>query len=430
MNHKPWLTLTALIALAIGVVLAIWLIPLWRTTDRIHDVASENFDRREAAWNWWRSEPGSLPLPELNQMLADASPDALFHGARELQKLHSWGWGKQTNAMMGRYITLLMWRSHIMDLDDVILLVDQAPADAPHDAMLEIGDALFTHPDALVARRGFNALIGWCGFRPVLAPMLSHLPEHRSDWGLHYLHLLNHGQQPLRVETMSNRPTTDPVILQAMEQWQNNFNNEELLLLLWVRTAATMGDALQRRTTAQRWLDDLGSDINPEEGTTPPPGPQRRLAGALLAAHERLDTQLLEQAMIIEQDAVTRTVLRLAIDATGPTWNNENPAEFARRALPVPEGTSLYPLFCRMLAGDIALLEPLLDAAAAGSWPARFQSVALISWLMPGWIDAEPNIAAGIAEADNFFELLLARWRLEHRWVVNSRISADDVSHD
>lgn len=430
MNHKPWLALTALIALAIGVVLAMWLMPLWRTTDRIQDVASENFDRREAAWNWWRSEPGPLPLPELNLMLANAAPEALFHGARELQKLHSWGWGKQTDAMMGRYMALLMWRSHIMDLDDVILLVDQAPATAPQDAMLELGDALFKHPDTLVARRGFNALVSWCGFRPVLAPMLSHLPEHRRDWGLHYRHLLNYGQQPLRVEQMTTQPTTDPVILQAMQRWRNNLNNEELLLLVWVRAAATMGDALQRRTTAHRWLDDRRSDINSEEGIAPPPGPQRRLAGALLAAHERLDTKLLEQAMVIEQDAITRTVLRLAIDATGPAWNNENPAEFARRALPLPEGTSLYPLFCRMLAGDIALLEPLLEAGAAGSWPARLQSIALISWLMPEWIDSEPNIAAGTAEADIFFELLLARWRLEHRWVVNSRNSTDDVSHD
>ena len=139
---------------------------------------------------------------------------------------------------------------------------------------------------------------------------------------------------------------------------------------------------------------------------------------------------MIEQAMIIEDDAAARTVMRLAIDAIGPAWNSEHPTEFARRALPVPDGISLYPVYCRMLAGDLSLLEPLLELAAIGSWPARFQAIALISWLLPDWIDAELNMAAGTTQVDIFFERLLARWRLDHRWVVNLANSTDDVFHD
>ena len=154
------------------------------------------------------------------------------------------------------------------------------------------------------------------------------------------------------------------------------------------------------------------------------------MAGALLAAHEQLDPRPIEHAMVLEEDATTRTVMRLAIDSIGPAWNDGDPTEFARRALPVDDGHSLYPMYCRVLAGDLTLLEPLLQEAAEGEWPARFQTFTLVSWLLPDWIDADPGIASDASAMDIVFQRLLARWRLEHRWVVNSTNSADDVNHD
>ncbi|MCH2148368.1 MAG: hypothetical protein MK095_02930, partial [Phycisphaerales bacterium] len=282
MNQKPWLTLTSLLALTLGVVIATWLVPMWRTTDRIHDVASDDFDQRKAAWNWWRSEPAPLPMMELNRALSNASPEALLHGARELQDLNAWGWGKQTHTLMARYMTLLLWRSHIMDAHDVILLVDQAPSDAPADAMLEVGGVLFKHSDPAVANLGFNALVSWCGFRPVLSEMLTQLPPQRADWGLHFHHLLEHGQQPLRIRSMLNDPDA---LQQRLAEWNANLTDQDVLLLSSVRTATTSGDAHQRRSTAQRWLNDRDAQTRPMPADDPPPGSQRRLAGALLAAH-------------------------------------------------------------------------------------------------------------------------------------------------
>ena len=418
MTPRPWLTITSMLALLIGVVLGLLFIPTLRTQAHLGDIASSSFETRQQAWNWLKSSPEPLPVDQVNLVLVDAPPEALIHGARELQGLQSWGWDTQPNVMMAQYLKLLMWRSHIMDMDAAIILIDGAPADMPEDTMLEVGDVLFSHPDSTVARRGFDSMMGWCGLRPVLPAMLEHLPPQRLEWGLPYQAVFQHGDAPMRVH---------PGIIHATGGLDTR---EEHLLLRTVQTATNQGDASQRRRTAERWLKDVQAEYEIDSSVAPPPGTQRRIAGALLAAHEHLDPVPIEQAMVIEQDAVARTVMRLAIDAIGPAWNDDDPMEFARRALPTSDGASLYPIYLRMVGGDLTLLGPLLNEAAGGSAPARARAIALISWILPEWIEVPPDIGAETMKADIFYEHLLARWRLEHRWVVNSADSTDDVTHD
>ena len=428
MTPRPWLTVTSILALLIGIVLGLLLVPNLRTRAHVDDVASTSFDDRQRAWEWLKSSPGPFPLEQINLALRDAPPEALLHGAHELQRLQAWNWTTQSNDVMARYMTLLLWRSHIMDTEDVIVLIGQSPASMPEDTMLELGATLFNHPDATVARRGFHAMLSWCGQRPILARMLEQLPAHRLDWDQHYRYLLDLGPQPLRIE--STPADTDPGIAQARQEWDSTRTAADRLLLHAVRSATQRGTAAERRSTAEHWLQDQASNIEVHTDLTPAPGPGRRLAGALLAAHEQLDPRVIEEAMVIERDAAARTAMRLAIDAIGPPWNDDDPAEFARQALPEPSGISLYPMYCRTVAGDLTLLEPLLEAAADGKWSARFQTMALISWLLPDWIESDPDIGSASGNADIFFQRLLARWRLQHRWVVNSVNSADDVTHD
>jgi hypothetical protein len=418
MTPRPWLAITSIIALLVGIVLGLLLVPNLRTRAHLDDVASSSFDDRQRAWEWLKSSPGPFPLEQINLALRDAPPEALLHGARELQRVQSWDWSTQSNDVMARYMTLLLWRSHIMDTEDVIVLIGQSPADMPDDTMLELGATLFNHPDETVARRGFHALLSWSGHRPILARVLDQLPDHRLDWGLHYRSALESGRGPMLVA---------PSIVQAAEEAASA---DDHLLFHTVRSAAMHDDPIWRQATARRWLEDDAAETPMDAGAAPSPGPERRMAGALLAAHEDIDPRVIEHAMVVEQDATTRTVMRLAIDSIGPTWNDDDPTEFARRALPDSDGIPLYPMYCRMLAGDLTLLGPLLDAAADGPGPARARAIALIAWLMPDWIDTAPDIGAAAMKEDIFLQRLHARWRLEHRWVVNSAHTPDDVTHD
>lgn len=427
MTPRPWLAITSILALLAGIGLGLLLVPNLRTRTHIDDVASTSFDERRRAWDWLQSSPGPFPLEQVNLALLDAPPEAMLHGARELQRMQSWDWNSQSNDVMARYMSLLLWRSHIMDTEDVIILIGQSPIDMPDDTMLELGATLFNHPDATVARRGFDALVSWCGYRPILLRMLDTLPPSRMDWSTHYLHLHERGRTPLKIGSESGVAPTTPGNMAA---WPSSRTEAEHLLFDSVRIAAQCGTDEQRKATAEHWLQDRQAAADPHVELSPEPGPRRRMAGALLAAHEQLDPRPIEHAMVIEEDATARTVMRLAIDATGPAWNDEDPGDFARRALPVDEGISLYPMYCRTLAGDLTLLEPLLQAAAEGEPSARAQTLTLVPWLLPEWVDARADSPSDATAMDMFFQRLLARWRLEHRWVVNSTNSADDVNHD
>ena len=103
MTPRPWLTVTSILALLVGIVLGLLLVPNLRTRAHVDDVASTSFDDRQRAWEWLKSSPGPLPLEQINLALRDAPPEALLHGAHELQRLQAWNWATQSNEVMARY---------------------------------------------------------------------------------------------------------------------------------------------------------------------------------------------------------------------------------------------------------------------------------------------------------------------------------------
>ena len=235
MTPRPWLAITSILALLAGIGLGLLLVPNLRTRAHIDDVASTSFDERRRAWDWLQSSPGPFPLEQVNLarcLMRHLRPCCT--SPVNSSRMHSWDWNSQSNDVMARYMSLLLWRSHIMDTEDVIILIGQSPIDMPDDTMLELGTTLFNHPDATVARRGFDALVSWCGYRPILLRMLDTLPPSRMDWSTHYLHLHERGRTPLKIGSESGVAPTTPGNMAA---WPSSRTEAEHLLFDSVRIA-------------------------------------------------------------------------------------------------------------------------------------------------------------------------------------------------
>ncbi|MBM44392.1 MAG: hypothetical protein CMJ36_05215 [Phycisphaerae bacterium] len=409
--------MSACSSLLLGVILGMLLLPGLNEPDHVSGVASARFETRDDAWAWWRSGNELLPLDELNRSLELAGPDAFLHGAEQLRRMGRWGWDHQPIPMIERHLELLTWRSHVLDIEDAIDITRSAPMSMSNEVMIQAARSLLAHPDEVVAGHAFHALVEWAGFRPVLDDVLDMLPMDRDAWARPYRYWQASGPVPLPMH-----PVDGDEEMMGIED----------LVLEEVRKQTLESDPDLRRNMAMAWLEDR-EPLHPQQGEQDVlSGDNRRIAGALLAAHERLDPAILEQAMHLEEDARVRTVIRLAIDVVGPPWRGEDADEFARRALRNQlEGDSLFPVACRMMAGDIELLGPRLDLAASGSRPERIRSLRLIAWLGPDWVQLDGRLdTMDEVSMAAFYDRLKARWHLEHRWLVNSTSTTDDGQHD
>ncbi len=433
MKHSG-IMIAALCSLLLGVFLGALLLPGWNEQDHVSAVASSEFSTREEAWAWWRSGNEPLPMDQLNRALELTGPDAFLHGVEQLRRMRRWGWDHQPNILIERHLELLTWRAHVLDVEDAIDLVKSAPLSTSNEAMIQSAESLLAHADENVADDAYRAFVSWAGFRAVLGQILDALPPERAAWALPYRYWQKEGPVPLAMnahvgfESASGKEVTQLNILDA---WMEDTGVEDFVLEL-VRKQTLVPNPAIRRDTAIAWLQDREMQVDQEEVDRIGPSENRRIAGALLAAHEGMNSAIIEKSMHLEKDARVRTVMRLARDVVGPPWRNEDPGEFARQALHNgEEGDSLYPVACRMMAGDIALLGPRLDLAASGDWAERVRCLKLIAWLRPEWINLDgtlqPLEEARIAA---FFDRLLARWHLEHRWLVNSSTTTDDGTHD
>ncbi len=431
---QSMIMVAALCSLLLGVFMGALLLPGWTERDQVSAVASPDFSTREEAWAWWRSGNEPLPLDDLNLALELAGPDAFQHGVEQLRRMRRWGWDHQPNTLIERHLELLTWRSHVLDVEDAIDLVKSAPMSTSNEAMIQSAQSLLAHADENVAGDAYRAFVSWAGFRTVLGQVLDALPADRDAWALPYRYWQKEGPVPLAMNAHVGFEGTSGMEvagLNILDAWMEDASNEDFVIEQ-VRKQAMAVDPAIRRDTALAWLQDREMEGNQEDVDRVGPSENRRIAGALLAAHEGLDPAIIEKAMHLENDARVRTVMRLARDVVGPPWRNEDPGEFARQALRNgEEGDSLYPVACRMMAGDLALLGPRLDSAASGSWPERIRCLRLIAWLRPEWVhfDGE-RLPMEEARVAAFFDLLLARWHLEHRWLVNSSTTTDDGLHD
>ena len=399
---RPRWVFSGIAAIALGVLIGVWLVPQLRVQGRIDDVIAENATTRTQAWTWWTApdETGSpragAILGDLNRALAAGSDDAMLHGSDQLHRLDLWGWDTQPPQLVARHLHLLTWRAHVLDIEDAIVLIEAAPLDADPAHVVGPVQSLLGHPDPLVAEDVFNALVAWAGMHPRVHLVLDALPEARTAWGDDYRALLACGAQPIRIVSSSTTPyratdaDTDPADQVALAA----------LMLEQLNVRRTSLGAISAR------LDD--------------PDPNRRQVSALLAAllaHEDVEVA---QAMLIEQHPRTRLTMRLALDAMGRPTSDDHPGEFAWRAVRLDDGRLWHPpILTRLIAGDPALLQPLyasaledhpLDRAAAWNLTERF---------LPGWIsaDAGEGTTCESLELDAFFRRLLARWHLQRRWL-------------
>jgi hypothetical protein len=148
---------------------------------------------------------------------------------------------------------------------------------------------------------------------------------------------------------------------------------------------------------------------------------QRELA-ALMAALRGTDDATVAQAMLIEQHPRTRTSMRLVLDALGRPWSDDDPSEFAWRALR-QENDRLWhpPILTRLVAGDPSLLEPLLKSAASNDPIDRAVSWTLLRRFLPGWIEQDQSSEVDVLQEDVFYQQLLARWYLQRRFLEQDR---------
>ena len=400
--RQPSWFLTGTVAIALGVVIGVWVVPQWRASGRIHDVVAEDVPTRTQAWTWWTAsdETGGpraiMALDDLNLALETGSDDALLHGSDQLNRLGLWGWTTQPPALVARHLRLLTWRAHVLDIDDAIALVEVAPLDADPAHVVVPVQSLLDHPDPVVAQEAFRTLVAWAGMNPRLQQVLDRLPEARTTWGNDYRAWLDCGPEPIRIasnDTIPYRATnagTDPADQVALGA----------LMLEQIHVRQTSLGAISAK------LDD--SD------------PHRRQVSALLAALLEHDDVALAQAMLVEQHPRTRLTMRLALDAMGRPTSDDHPGEFAWRAVRLENGRLWHPpILTRLIAGDPALLQPLYESALEDHPLDRAAAWNMTDRFLPGWIttDTGAGMACEALELDAFFQRLLARWHLQHRWL-------------
>lgn len=398
--RSSWL-ITGIIAVLLGVAIGVLAIPSWRSASRIDGVASDDVSNRTAAWKWWTApdETGALraigALDRLNDSLVEGSDDAVLQGADQLHRLGLWGWSTQPHPLITRHLELLAWRSHVLDVEDAIELVETAPLDASTETVATPVLRLLAHGDPAVARQAFRTLSAWAGISPRLDIVLQGLPEDRTHWGDPYRQWLVCGRGPIRVDEATAASFT--TIARA-----GTTPDEVVVATLALAGTASRGD--EQPVIA---LDD--------------PQPARRQMAALLTAIEGGDDEALARAMLIEQDPGTRLAMRLALDALGRPTSDDHPGEFAWRAMRREDDRLWHPaILARLIAGDPDLLEPLFEAAADQNDADRAAAWSLTTRFLPDWLDVEATDAPGCRtmDAESLFPSLLARWHLERRRLV------------
>ncbi|MAB82735.1 MAG: hypothetical protein CMJ24_04770 [Phycisphaerae bacterium] len=402
-RRSSWLV-TGIIAVLLGVVIGVLAIPTWRAGSRIDRVASDDVSSRTTAWKWWMApdETGAPraieALDSLNASLVEGSDDALLQGADQLHRLGLWGWTTQPHALMTRHLQLLAWRSHVLDVEDAIELVETAPLDASTETVATPVLGLLAHGDPAVARRTLRTLAAWAGISPRLDVILRRLPEDRSHWGDPYRKWLGCGRRPLRIDEAATPTFTTIDPLDAADTTPD----------MMVVTTLGIADSASR------------TDEEHEIGLDDPEAVRRQMA-ALLTALEQGDDEALAQAMLVERDSRTRLTMRLALDALGRPTSDDHPGEFARRAMRQEDERIWHPaVLTRLIAGDPDLLEPLFEAAVDPNDADRAAAWSLTIRFLPDWIDVEPAGDPGcdFMDAESLFAGLLARWHLERRRLV------------
>lgn len=107
--------------------------------------------------------------------------------------------------------------------------------------------------------------------------------------------------------------------------------------------------------------------------------------------------------------------MRLALDAMGRPTTDDDPSEFAWRALRGDDESLWHaPILTRLISGDPALLQPLLEASLQDRPLDRAAAWELARRFMPDWVAIDPTEGHEVT-IDLFFPRLLARWHLERR---------------
>lgn len=394
-GRSSWM-LTGGIALLTGVLLGIWLVPTWRASARLHALASDDVKTRSEAWTWWNSTDvegqarATMQVDAINEVLLDAPDDALLHAADQLHRLDRWGWSNQPPALIARHLGLLRWRAHVLDLEDAVALIEAAPLDAASRHVVDPTLPLLAHPDPAVAAEVFAALAAWAGMESRLEPVLDALPPERAHWSEPYRAWLTAGPRPILIETITPYRSTD----------DSTAIHHQLVL------QAISLEELDRRDTS---LGRIAARLDD-------PDPHRRQVSALLAALRGQDGKAVAEAMLIERDAQARLTMRLALDAMGRPVSDDDPGEFAWRAIRGDDEQLWHvPVLTRLLSGDPALLQPLLVASMEDRPLDRAVTWALARRFMPDWIADQPTGGLETIPIEAFFPRLLARWHLERR---------------
>ncbi|MEE2719490.1 MAG: hypothetical protein VX727_06880 [Planctomycetota bacterium] len=383
-------------ALLLGIVLGVWLIPSWRDSARIDAVASPDAERRSAAWTWWNTaEDGIVPraatsLETLNGVLHDAPDEALLHGADQLQRIGCWGWETQPPRLVARHLRLLNRRGHVLDLEDVVRTLEAAPLDADPLHVIDPTVSILGHGDPTTADAVFTSLAAWAGMTPRLELVLDRLPPHRTAWAEPYRAWLADGPRPLRGKASPPDRTAG-----------DDIDSDDRLV-----EAVLIPDAPERRDVGPERIRVRLDDADPH----------RRRTAALLAALRGEDGTAVAEAMLIERDPATRLTMRLALDALDRPTTDDDPGEFAWRAMHrTPDRLWYPPILTRLISGDPSLMQPLLEDCLDDRPEARAVARRLAHRFMPNWVAPDSGDGPAPIAAEDFFPRLLARWHLERR---------------
>ena len=394
-NGPSWMV-TGCGALLLGIAIGVWLIPAWTRSSQLEAIASKSVESRSLAWTWWNTaedgvEPrAAVQLDEINDVLQEAPDEALLHAADQLRRMGYWGWRTQPPELISRHLRVLIRRGHVLDLEDVVQLIESAPLDAAAHHVIDPTVTLLEHGDPYTAAATFESLAAWAGIEPRLALVLDRLPEDRLEWGTPYRAWLEQGPAPIRIDVTTPYRSTD----------EDTEPDDQLVV------QTLMLDEIDRRNTS---LGRIAIRLDD-------PDPHRRQISALLAALRGDDGTAVAEAMLIERDPQTRLTMRLALDALDRPTTDDDPREFAWRAMQrTPDRLWHPPILTRLISGDPSLMGPLLRICIEDQSESRAVAWQLSHRFMPHWVVTAPEDAEEAIDVERFFPRLLARWHLERR---------------